>query len=43
MAEKTKLEVIKAFARNISYLVGASLALLLSSWTGMYLFFRPIK
>ncbi|CAD8156511.1 unnamed protein product [Paramecium octaurelia] len=43
MAESTKLEVIKAFARNISYLLGASLSLLLCSWIGLYLFFRPIK
>ncbi|CAD8062489.1 unnamed protein product [Paramecium primaurelia] len=43
MAEKTKMEIIQAFAKNISYLVGASMALLICSWIGMYLFFRPIK
>lgn len=43
MAEKTKLEIIKAFARNLTYLVGTSISLLICSWIGMYLFFRPIK
>ncbi|CAD8073897.1 unnamed protein product [Paramecium sonneborni] len=43
IAEKTKTNVIKEFGRNLSYLVGTSLALLICSWIGMYLFFRPIK